>query len=138
MIAQINNFLDFIKNWDQLIHALNTNCKEKRTTGIFRTFSESKTCFQASKTEFYNKRFQRITESSFLPKEVLFLVQIQNKIPKQCKISILFRNTFALDSARECIIGKNQFPDNLCHKLQRILGNLANLKLFSVILILDF
>ena len=54
------------------MHSLNKKCKEKRTTGIFRTFSESKTCFQASKIEFYNVRVLRITKNSFLPKRISF------------------------------------------------------------------
>ena len=71
-IVYLNLFSDFTKNWDQQMHSLIKKCKEKRTTGLFRIFSESKTCFQASKIQFYNVRFLRITKNSFLPKIIAF------------------------------------------------------------------
>ena len=55
------------------MHSLNKKCKEKQTTDVFRTFSESETCFQASKIQFYNVRFLRIKKNRFLPKIISFL-----------------------------------------------------------------
>ena len=54
------------------MHALYKKCKGKRSTDIFKTVFESKTCFQASKIQFYNVRFLGIAKNDFLLEKVAF------------------------------------------------------------------